>query len=255
MEWNTHPDLLDYLLRWADAVLYHFTDVRPGWIPHDRPTAFRGLSIYYDRGANRFFTQPEHRCQTDRFRLLASSHIAARQFLPDCRFLPDLIPIRDVLYKPDYTSRAPCVSYIKLARELKNAEFGHARKLPLFRTHRPVVLWRRKTEATVVIDNVCDGHYGLAGCEALSLGLPCVVYNHPITKGQLADLAPEPAPFIETERPEVSDAVAAARQVLRMSAEAYAHFRRSIRLWMERFYAPERLIARYWDPFFDELVR
>ena len=254
MEWNTHPGLLAHLFAWADGVLYHLTDVRDGWTPGDRPSAFRCRSIYYDREGDCFYTQPEHCCRIERFRLLASSQLAAREFLSDCRFLPDLIPIHDVLYTPDYSQRPPCVSYIKHARELNNAHFGGAQKLALHRTLHPVVLWRRKMEATLVIDNVCDGHYGLAGCEALSLGFPCVVYNHPTTRAQLADLSPEPAPFVDTEQPSLEHAVNAARQVLRMTPTEYRDFRRRIRLWVERFYAPERLITRYWDPFFDELL-
>ena len=254
MEWNTHPDLIAYLLGWADGVLYHFTDVREGWTAHDRPIAFRSLSIYYDAGEDRFYTQPEHRCQVERFKLLSASHLGARDFLPDCRFLPDLIPIFDALYTPDYSERPHCVAYIKHAQKLNRTDLEPAKKLSLERTLRPVVMWRRKTQATVVVDNVCDGHYGLAGCEALSLGLPCVVYNHPVTAAQLADLAPEPAPFVEAERPTLADALSAVRRVLEMDPEAYGAFRRRIRHWTERYYAPQRLIERYWDPFFEELL-
>lgn len=254
MKWNTCPGLVEHLFDWADGILYQHTGCEDGWHREGKPQAYRNMVILYDSGRDRFWTLPERTCkEPDHYKLLASSHVGAVDFLPGCRFLPDLIPIFDALYTPDFSERPPCVSYIKHSSKFRRMDFGPARKQSVRGQFHPVVLWKRKTEATVVIDNVCDGHYGLAGCESLSLGLPCIVFLHEKTKTGLEDLAPETNPFIEVG-PWTREAAGAARKVLEMGKQKYRQLRQRCRRWAEQYYCSERLIEKYWDPFFDELL-
>lgn len=254
MKWNTHPCLVDHLFEWADAVLYQYAGWEDGWHQPRKPQAYRNMAIYYERKRGRFWSPPEYNCKSiDRYKLLASSHVGAADFLPGCRFLPDLIPIWDALYTPDFSERPHCVSYIKHSHKLNRVDLGSVQKQSLRGKFHPVVLWKRKTESTVVIDNVCDGHYGLAGCEALSLGLPCIVYLHDKTKRGLEHLAPGTNPFIEVG-PSIREVVRTVRKVVEMDPQEYQQLRRQCRQWAEQYYCSGRLIEKYWDPFFDELL-
>jgi hypothetical protein len=219
-----------------------------------KPQAYRNIAIFYEIGSEKYWTMPEHNCRsTEGYKFLASSHVGAQDYLPGCRFLPDLIPIFDALYTPDDSDRPHCVSYIKHAEQFNRMDFGRAQRQSLRRQYHPLVLWKRKSEATVVIDNVHDGHYGLAGCEALSLGLPCIVFLESRTKAALEELAPGTSPFIEVG-PSPRAAALAARSVVELPPEEYRQLRRQCRLWTERYYRPEGLVAKYWDPFFDALL-
>jgi hypothetical protein len=256
------PCLFDALAEWADALIFHFRGWEDGWpLSEGKPRAFRNVNIYWSPEKDLFWSDPGYNAQSlDGYRLVSSSHVGATDFLPAelFRWLPDLIPIHDPLYLPDYRPRPACVSYIKHGDDFDAADFGVGNgagigKQRLDKTAHPVVLWRRQREATVVIDNVCDGHYGLAGCEAFSQGWPFVVFNHEKTLAGLRDLAPV-LPPVENCGPSVFQAIEAAKWLLAISENEMLDRRRAMRDWTETYYASERLIAKFWDPFTDELV-
>lgn len=241
----------DALLAWCDAIIYQFV----GWEfgPDDRrkPAAFRNINVYWDATADRFWSAPDYNARSfDRYRLLASSHVGARDFLPaDGRFrwLPDLIPL-DGAYAPGPEGKAPCVSYIKHREALEHAPLRCASMNHDRRPHAEV-MGERRERATIAVDNVSDGHYGLSGLETMAMGLPTVVFNHPQTRAALTELAPgDYPPFLECGR-HVKSAVG-----LVNGHYADAERGRASRAWMEKWYAPQRIVQRYWDPFVDELL-
>src|SRR5947209_4267866 len=93
-----------------------------------------------------------------------------------CRWLPDLIPINDQLYTPYLGKKEPCISYIKHWEELDCYDFNGIKRQKLFNELHGILLYKRRHEATCVIDNLCDGHFGLAGLESMSMGLPTIVF-------------------------------------------------------------------------------
>lgn len=234
---------------WADVVIFEFVGWNTGWnILTTKPMAFRNINIRYD-AIKGFWAEDQYNADDlGAYKLLASSHAGAGAFLPGCRLLPDLIPINR--YLPDFTVRPPCISYIKHAHTLDQrlVPCPSTYRLRLDMTAHAKVLDRRQRQATCVIDNVCDGHYGLAGLEAMSMGLPTVVYNHAVTRAALKDLAPEYPPFAECG-PDLHRAANTATDVA-----DNMELRRSSRDWMERFYHSRRLIEKYWDPFVEELL-
>jgi len=254
----TEPGLYESLAEWADAFLFHFVGWEGGWWPAEgKPRAFRNVNIYWGQTEDRFWSDPGYNAKSlDGYRLVSSSHVGAMDFLPAeiFRWLPDLIPIYDPLYLPDYRPRPACVSYIKHGDDFDAADFGvGTAKQRLDKTFHPIVLWKRRTEATVVVDNLCDGHYGLAGCEAMAQGWPFVVFNHEKTLAGLRDLAPL-LPPVENCGPSIYQAIEAAKRLLATSENEMLDRRRAMRDWAETYYAPQRLIAKFWDPFCDELT-
>ena len=256
MEWNTEPGLVAHLFDWADVVLYQFVGWERKWGEAFKPSGFRNINIYYNTVTDRFFSYDLYNATSpDRYALLSSSHVGAADFLGQDRFrwLPDLIPIHDALYEPDWRDRKSCVSYIKHADVLDKVTWPDGVAVQsLAGTHHPKILFRRKTSASVIVDNICDGHFGLAGCEGLSLGLPTIVFNHEKTKAALRELAPEYPPFIEVSQ-SFHAVIEAVKRMLAMPGGEYLEFRKQIRSWAERFYNSEYLIKKYWDPFFEEL--
>jgi len=254
MEWNTEPGLVAHLFDWADVVLYHFVGWEKKWSGKGKPTAFRNINIYYNAETDRFWSLAGYNAASlDGYKLLASSHVGAADFLGQDRFrwLPDLVPIEDALYEPDWRERQPCISYIKHAAFLDGQAWPDGiAKQNLFKQKHPIVLFRRKTHATVVIDNVCDGHLGLAGLEAMSMGLPLVVFNHEKTRAALRDFAPEYPPISEVG-PNPAEAMAAA---VKLAINPDSGLRRAMRDWMERFYHSRRVIEKFWDSFFEEMA-
>lgn len=238
------------MFQWADAVIYQFVGYEKGWgiLPH-KSVAFRNINIYYDQRNDKFWSEKYYNAgDLTPYKLTASSHIGAADFLPkNFRLLPDLIPIYDDAYMPDWTKRSPCISYIKHEKELDGIDWKGTTILPLLGHAHSTVLSRRQKVATCVIDNVCDGHVGLAGIEAMSLGLTTVVFNHEKEKQSLQDMGLLYPPFVEVKS--LEGAIA--------SAIAYAddpERRRASRQWMEQVYYSKLLIDKYWDPFVDELL-
>lgn len=236
----------------TDVIIYHFTGWEGGWHDLSKPSAFRNCNIYYNRDEDRFWSYAEYNAASyDRYRLVASSHAGAADFLPADRFrwLPDLLPL-DGPYSFDPAPRPPAVSYIKHAAQLRERDFGGAAHIDCFKTPHADVLARRRSQATAVIDNVEDGHYGLAGQEAAGFGLPVVVYNHPKTLQALAGWEKPGTmfPFIQAESVDEARDLAAD-----LASRTTAAGRRAIRAWAEEFLDPRRLISEYWDPFITEL--
>ncbi len=242
---------------WCDCVLYHFVGPESGFRVDGKPAAFRNVNIYWSDAENRFWSAEEYNARSlDGFRLVSSSHVGAQEFLPgEFRWLPDLIPIFDVLYAPEFSERPPCVSYIKHGNDFDIADFGAGvGKQRLDRNRHAVILASRRVSASVVIDNVSDGHYGLAGLEAMSQGFPAIMFNREKTRAALRELAPLYPPLMEVG-PSLYEAIQAARSLLAIPAEKMLALRREMREWMVTHYNSKRLIAKYWDTFVDELMR
>lgn len=239
----------------CDAILYQFTG-HEGF-PDDtgKPAAFRNINIYWNKETDKFWSHPTYNAPSfERYSQVASSHAGAADFLPDDRFtwLPDLLP-QDGAYAPDRSLRAPCVSFIKHADEFLKMDFP-GRKLDLSRHAHEDVLAKRQWISSVAIDNVCDGHWGLAGHESLLLALPVVVFNHAKTLLALGELTEASFyPFVEVA-PDLVDAANAARYLLEHPKLAERIGAQS-RLWAEKYFNSRFLIERTWDPFFDKLVK
>jgi hypothetical protein len=245
------PQLVKDLFDWCDGTIYHFLGWESGWQEFSKPAAFRNSNIYFQKNSGRFFCMPHYSASDlSRYKLLASSHIGAGDFLPDCRLLPALIPVDEDAYAPDWSDRTPCISYAKDAHIFDGLHFGKGiQKQNLLGTPHKTLLDRRRKEASMVIDNITDGHYGLAGFEALSMGLPAIVFNHEKTKKALRDMAPEYPPLWEVEQRHEAVAVKA-RAMVNYGPE----LRWAARRWMLNYYNPARLIEMYWDKFCEELV-
>lgn len=242
---HSNEDRREDLLEWCDAVIYHFVGWEGGPDRPEKPAAFRNINIRWNQDTGRFWCEPQYNAASlGRYKMFASSHAGAMDFLPNCRLLPDLIPVDK--YIPDWSDREPCISFIKHSEDIDKIELPVARQRLLGRPHAEI-LERRKTEATVCIDNVCDGHYGLAGLESMALGLPTVVFNQMLTRAALDTMAPVYPPFLECA-PTLGSAVA--------MAEAHSDRRqgRESRAWMEEYYNSQRLIGMYWDPFVEALL-
>lgn len=243
--WNTGADDIMAMLDWADALLFHFVGSERGIDNPRKPAGFRNLNIYWDSNADRFWSAPDYNAgPLGRYKLVSSSHVGAKDFLPADRFrwLPDLLPI-DGQYSPDLKERFPCVSFIKHHEVFAQADFGIATRQDLHNTAHSEVLRRRRSSATVAIDNLCDGHWGLAGQEAVLMGLPTIVFNHPKTKEALAELGP--SPFVEIEQ-NLESAV--------LSALSFSVAGSSSRAAALQCFDPKKLVERYWDAFFEELL-
>lgn len=239
----------------ADVLIHHFTGWEDGAGDSGKPSAFRNVNIYFDKEGGRFWSSPEYNARSyDRYKLVASSHVGASDFMPADRFrwLPDLLPL-DGAYSFDPAPRPrPAVSYIKHAEELRLASFPDGvTRLDCSETPHGDVLSRRRSLASVVIDNVSDGHYGLAGQEAAIFGLPVVVFNHKRTLDAMSgwDKPGTESPFIQAVTVEE-----AADKAGRQASQVSLSYRRAVRQWAEEFLSPLRLISKYWDPFIKELA-
>lgn len=248
-------------IEWSDCVLYHLTGPHfpeyelplPGWLWGNRPAGFRNLNIYYDALWNRFFCHSQYNApDLSIFRLVASSHVGAKEFLGSERFrwLPDMIPIDDPAYMPVPLAERAGVSFLKHSEDFRTADFGVER---MNLNNKPLSEVLKRNRSLVAIDNVVDGHYGLAGLECLSMGLPTIVYNHPATTAALRDIAPVESPFVEVEHPWVQTAISAARELL-ADPDRVERVGAYAREWMVKYHNSRSIIERFWDPFFDELV-
>jgi hypothetical protein len=167
------------------------------------------------------------------------------------RWLPDLLPL-DGAYAPDFSGRPPTVSYIKHAAELRRRDFGprvghlNCSDLP----HAEVLRLRRR-RASVVIDNVSDGHYGLAGQEAAIMGLPVVVFNHEVTLAGMDGWRGHELAFPFFQARTLDEAVSVAGW---LAVNCAPGSRRQMRRWAEAFLHPQRLVQDYWEPFIEELA-
>lgn len=261
---------LEQLLDWCDAIIYHFKGWRGimygdcggpfnGPDRLDKPAAFRSINVRYEVSQDKFWTEDIYNAIDggfERYSMFSGCHVGAADFLPKDRpfiWTPDLTPI-DGAYAPDWTDRPPCVSFIKHAHEFSNMEFP-GKKLLLHNTAHHEVMARRRKEATVIIDNVSDGHYGLSGSESILMGLPTIVYNHPKTVAGLVELTDgAPSPFYNVE-PTVKAAAEMATHLLKETTPTTNVRRKETRAWAEKYFNPKFLIDRKWDPFCDQLVK
>ena len=245
----------------ADVLVYHFAGRESGAGDDSKPSAFRNLHVTWDNIEQRFWTNGYYDSGAyDRYKLVASSHVGALDYMPASKFrwLPDLLPL-DEEYSFNTTDRPrPAVSYIKHADELRSRDFGKAAHLDCSHTTHADVLAKRSSLATVVIDNVSDGHYGLAGQEAVIMGLPVVVFNHPRTVAALDGWQPMHGsittmfPFQQATT--LDEAVNVATFLAQESPTIQRDRRHAIRAWAENFFSSRKLIDEYWDPFIEELA-
>ena len=240
----------------ADVLIYHFAGWELGIRGEGKPSAFRNLNIYYSWEHGHFWSDPTANAHSyDNYDLLASSHVGAKDFMPNDRFrwLPDLLPL-DGAYSFDPTPRPQsAISYIKHADRLQYMDFGPGiAHLNCDQTPHAEVLEKRRTLASVVIDNVSDGHYGLAGQEAAILGLPVVGFMHEKTMEAMFGTNSLGFPFVNVDS--VPRAVETAKTIARWKFPLYHDYRRAIRRWAEEYLDPVRLIEEYWEPFIEELA-
>lgn len=263
----------------ADAIVCHFVGWPRAWPePPSKPMAFRNANIRYRGDVDMFWCEPQYTADDMyRYAICASSHVGAKAFFEDkdFRWLPDLIDIWAPELVPDYSGRYPCLSYIKHAEALDFCELGIAIKQNcLMRPHDEIVDRRRRL-ATVVVDNLCDGHWGLSGHEAIALGLPTLVYNNTKTIAALRDyvgakdgwndrLDHPSLPFGELvgwvpmrkvgRVDDMRELIGAVEAIHAMPSNMYDALRHDIRGWAERHFDSRKLIERFWTPFFDELL-
>lgn len=243
-------------LKWCDAILYQFYGPERGFNHFEttfkRPSGFRNSNIYYDNIHDKFWASEWYTAQRpENFQMRASSHLCARQFLRDCQFLPVLFDVDDYRYTPiwdSYQGRPACLAYSKSASLIHGIDTWHGARLCHEKAPYWEMLYERRLNATVVIDNITEGHYGLAGLQALSLGLPAIVYNHETTKEELR-LIGGTNPFHQLEY-----GVDALRCALPLFRRVTHEERRAKRLWISGYYNPSRLVGMFWDKFFNELL-
>jgi hypothetical protein len=249
-------------VEWADCVLYHFTGPKlyehsepiSGWESGGKPAAFRNLNIYYNSTTDTFWTMNAYNAPDLKpFKLVSSSHVGAKDFLgsDNFRWLPDLIPTDAPEYSPSPFAERSAVSFLKHADDFSRMDFCGIERMNLSERPLAEVLQRRRT-SLVAIDNVSDGHYGLAGLECISMGLPTVTFNHRATREALDELAGS-SPFVETRGPHTEDAVNEVRLLL-SDRDRLEKVSTDTRAWVERYYSSQRIIERYWDSFVEELV-
>jgi hypothetical protein len=247
---------------WADAIIYHLvgwnSEAGYNFRTYNKPVAFRNANVMFAKDIGKFyclqafFANP----MDSMYKMLASCHMGARDFMGEqTHFLPALMPVHDELYLPDWREREQCVVSIKHDKEL--FPMLGSQEVPWRdlsgKSHQSVML-QRKWHATVTIDNVGEGHYGLAGTESLSQGIPSIAWNHPRTLAQLEDIAPSVgSPFIQAD--DLSTAVKKAMKYVNYPAGVQELARHNTRNWIEKYYNSKRLIERYWEPFCDKLVR
>lgn len=259
-------DRLQNLLDWCDAIVYHFkgwrgTNLSGSFVGLDdahKPAAFRSLNIYYSTDMKKSWTAPVYNGEDsgfDRYSIFAGAHVGARDFLPSNRpfFWTQCMTSVDGLYSPDWQDRKACISFIKHWEELSKIDFG-AESQDLHNTSLQQVLSLRRQRATIVVGNVSDGHYGLAGTEALLMGLPVVTFNCPETKRDLLKLTDGvESPFVEVGS-SISEVVDAIRRLLAESSTTQYSRRLYARKWSEKFFNPKYLVEKQWDPFCNALV-
>lgn len=238
------------LLNWCDAVLYHFAGWEGGYDDTSKPAGFRNINIRWDAERG-FWCEQQYNAQSKgRYKLFASSHVGASEFLPDglFRWLPDLIPL-DGAYTPGPASKSPAVSYIKHAESFTQHGFNCPAMNHLGRAHAEIMSERRML-ATIAVDNVCDGHYGLSGLETMAMGIPTVVFNHTKTRAAFEEFSPgDYPPFLECG-PDLEQV----REMVNLNQNNVTVGTAS-RYWMEKWYHPSRVVKVYWDTFFAELLK
>lgn len=236
------------LREWADLVLFQFAGWEAGFNV-GKPSAFRNINIYWDKTIDRFWSAPQYNCKSvSSYKLVSSSHVGAKDFLPyRFRWLPDLIPVPE--FKVDLVPRKPLISYIKHHKSLNELIPVEVQQNLNCSPHGHI-LEARRTVARVVIDNVCDGHFGLAGQEAVLMGLPTIVFNHEKT---LKAIQPYVSPFVEVG-PSVNDAAKMAMHLNSLPENIYQELRLQTYERAVSLLNPKRLVDTYWEPFFQEMA-
>ncbi len=255
---NTDDAVVETLFDWADAVLYHSARATDGWHTTKKPSAFVSHTLYHN--AETGFHSPDILKPETSFRydLLAASHIGSSAFMPGkVAHLPALLDLNDPLLQPNFTGREPCVSISKQFEVFGKMPWNKAGLLYQCAcgVARPEMLTHRRLKATVVLDNISDGHYGLAGLEAMAMGIPVVVFNHSVTREELklivgSDNQEQYPPFVECTQ-SFEDAF----RKLKAHANPTFEQRRACHDWMHRYYNSRRLTKLYWDLFCYDLLK
>jgi hypothetical protein len=243
---------------WADAIIYHLV----GWncpIGYNlrtlKPCAFRNANVMFNKSTSKFYCLQEFFANPmdSQYAMLASCHMGARDFMGDrAAFLPALMPIWNEAYMPDWSERRFSIGYIKHGDEITRCLLDHPMNVstPMAGWPHKDVMRTRRGKVSITIDNVGEGHYGLAGTESLSQGIPSIAWNHPTTIAQLQDIAPTGGnPFIQAE-----DVRTAVKHALAWPHNTAQEYGRVCRDWIETYYDSRYLIERYWEPFCDKLA-
>lgn len=250
-----------------DAVIYHFVGPEQGYSGFSGPKGFRNATAYYNGKKDKFYATYDTTAKDmSKFNLIGTNHLGAKDFLAgniyagidnqlvasqrDVHFLPSLIPLDHPLYQPNWDIRKACVSMIKNPEMFYNANYkGNPARQYLYGKSHAEIMDARRDYASIVIDNTSDGHYGLAGLEAMALGLPTVVFNHRETQLQLSMITGIVPPGM-VEVPFAGDVSEAVNENMNYCVLK----RKAVREWMDLYYNSSRLINRFWDPFVDQLL-
>lgn len=255
MDWNINEGVWLDLCDWADAFLFHFV----GWertpvrspLRAKKPWAFRNSNIHYYAPEGRFYCLEEYNANSlKEYDMLASSHLGAQDFLgKDCRFLPALLDLDEPLLRPNHDEKEPCIGFTKHADILLRFRVQGKKSLRL-QGKRPEVLHTMRKNCTWMVDNVSDGHYGLASMEAMAMGITPVCYNHPRTVQQICELGVGLGPWLHVPMQGYDSLL----RTLMTAENPKLEQQRFCRQWMENYYNAPRLIERYWDKFLDDLM-
>lgn len=101
------------------------------------------------------------------------------------------------------------------------------------------------------VDNITQGFIGMAGWEAMSLGLSCIARLDPYVKKRYEEMFPEgELPIID-----VNGIDQMAIEIVKLNNDIEYRYNKAIesRLWMETNYNPERL-AKIWSDYYKSIV-
>jgi len=167
----------------------------------------------------------------------------------EMRYLPDILPIGDWLYRPyrqDKPRRVCSYNHRRRVKELAAAGI----EFELLRPYWPEALtleYVRRAFA-VAVDNYSFGHWTRFGLACLAQGVPCVCYIHPDNYDAFKREVP---PFIPTEYGG-SNVVETLQRTLSLPASELSSLANYGRYWIKEFYDPEKLVWKY-DEFYAEL--
>ncbi len=166
------------------------------------------------------------------------------------------MPIYKAEYLPNYRmpngkviiGQTAAVPEIKSAQELKEAvdelkKMGFNVEWDLVSGVSHSECLRLKNTHHIEFDNMYQGHHGMAGLEAISLGIPTLAYLRPEMVEAYKKLGNgEEVPFINVRNKDEIVSVLAKFLGDRKAWQEWSHYCRS---WIEKYYNEERLVKMY----------
>lgn len=168
---------------------------------------------------------------------------------PDMRYLPDILPISDWLYRPyrqEKPRRVCSYNHRRRVKELAAVGIDFELLRPYWQESLTLEYVRRAFAAAV--DNYSFGHWTRFGLACLAQGVPCVCYIHPDNYDAFKREVP---PFIPTEYGGTG-LVEVLQRTLALPAGELSSLANYGRFWMKEHYDPEKLVWQ-WDEFYAEL--